>query len=267
MKKRKLLCLCALILTLTACLSPVSTYGEYVSQWTDTEEIVSCSRVEEWGYNFATSFPEYSYKDCYIPNACGPVAGANIIGYYDRDYPNMISGYQGSYDGSVYYDYVSDFYIEPTISDLAVRMGTDAEGTTYIGFKRGLAAYISAAGYKGSFRDVVAAGNFYYNTFVDYIEAGYPVALFLGKQNLITWSDIDANTRHFTKSTSPYAHVMVAYGYRVAKFYALQNGAEVIVRSDIYLRVTDGYGMCRYILWDNTLQIDDGFAVMIENNN
>lgn len=264
--KRKLLLLCALILTLS-CFSPVSAYGEYVSQWTETEETVTYSRVEEWGYNFTPTFPDYSYKDCYVPNACGPVAGANILGYYDRDYPNMIPNYQGHYLENGNYRFVSGIYIEPTISDLAVRMGTNAEGTTYIGFKRGLAAYISAAGYKGSFRDVVAAGNFYYNTFVDYIEAGYPVALFLGKQNTISWSDIDANTRHFTKRTSPYAHVMVAYGYRVAKFYALVDGAEVVVRSDIYLRVTDGYGMCRYIIWDETLQIDEGFAVLMENNN
>ena len=264
--KRKLLCLCALILALTMFLFPASAYGSVLNPWTETEETVTYTRVEESGYDLATTFPTYDNGDAYIRSACAPVAGANMVAFYDRDYPDMIPDYQGHYLENGNYRYVSDFYIEPVINDLAARMGTDDEGTTYVGFKRGLAAYISAAGYGLGFRDVVAAGNFYYQDFTNYIQAGYPVALFLSKMNTIEWTNDSSTTRHFYKRTTEAMHVMVAFGYRTAKFYRTENGVETLVRSDTYLHVTDGYGRIRYVIMDDTLAIDDGAALLIHND-
>ena len=257
--KKKLLCLCALFAVLVSCLFPATVvYGSEYVPWTHEEESVTYTRVEEEEYMLDRGFPCYGRFDTLLSDACGPIAATNILVYLDRYYPNIVPDHQG-YMTDTGYAYMW-YDVEDLISDLATRMKLAEGGVSLINFKRGLGAYLKETGYTFGYRDVVADGKFYYNYYAEYIDAGYPVALFFSKVNEIDWTD-NGNVRTFSKKWRSVNHVMAAFGYRTAKFYRTVNGVETLVRSDTYLLVSNGYGSNNYVIVDDTLTLDEGFAV------
>ncbi|NCA68354.1 MAG: hypothetical protein EOM87_09885, partial [Clostridia bacterium] len=69
----------------------VPTFGQPV-QTRATEVINYTSKVTEEDYINAT-FPEYYNTNGNLTNTCAPVAGAMIVGYYDRTYTDLIANF------------------------------------------------------------------------------------------------------------------------------------------------------------------------------
>ena len=75
------------------------------------------------------SFPDYYNTNNSLLNCCANVAGANIIGFYDRFYENLIPDYiPGISRGDNYSYYNMEFNLakkQDVIIELYVRMGTN----------------------------------------------------------------------------------------------------------------------------------------------
>ena len=178
-----------LVLTVNSA-NPTITYA-----YSENEEVyyasLGNSRKETESFTYTTktvdsylinpSFPNYYNNNGNLQNTCANVAGANIIGYYDSKYTNLIPSYDPEIirgKREVFKSVSSD--TQNVINDLYVRMNTNTTGAgvTHNQFQNGLMSYISAAGYSATVGEAVSSGQINVNTIKNNIENGIPMICF-----------------------------------------------------------------------------------------
>ena len=172
-----------------------------------------------------------------MSNACGPVAGAEIVAFYDKYYPNLIPGWDSYFPANGKYRGQNTTYITPMMQELYTLMKTNdgGQGVTEANFKSGLQTYFTNHGYSASFASVKNGSALNDSACINAFKNNKVIVLFTTPGNiydLYEYSDHDI--------LAPYNiggnHIMIAYGYLQIKYY---SGASLI-RTDTLLEVATG---------------------------
>lgn len=222
-----------------------------------TETITYDSKETDEKINFA---PQYTVISG-LTNACGAVAGTEIIGYYDKYYPNMIPEWESFYAASGKYRAQDSVYVPGIMNELYTLMRTNVDdvGVSESDFVNGLTKYIKGKGFGVSMQNVVSGTSIDYAACKSAIDNNRVIALLSQpvdvyvivegtKQDSISTLTISAN------------HIMMARGYKEINYY--KNGA--LFRTDRYLFVStglDGITTAYYKL--NNHKLDSAYIVNI----
>lgn len=225
----------------------------------DTSITVNYENKDENTFGMALKHPSYTYSANRSDCAC--IAGANVLGFYDRYDENLIPNHTSGklVFGKFVYN-SQDTYIYDLIGQLYVDMGTNSAGTTVAEFKNGMITYCNGKGKSISFSSCMRNNQFDYSVAKSYMEANQPVVLFCGGYNV---ADIDINEKsdriNYYESTAN--HVMVGFGYKEIS-YTLATFTTISYQ---YLTVASGVGTKESGFYDinyNT-NINDAYAVTI----
>lgn len=232
-------------------------YGDEISE----SETISYSRKEVLEYSIYEAVPEYTIQNSF--SNCANIAGAILIGYYDRFCEDLIPNYK-SYTqlGSIITYKGISATTEQVIRDLYEMMGTDvgSVGTTFSGFQTGMNAYVSSHNYtyKTSY-----IGAYNYNDYISSINSSRPIAVFLNDYSLVDNFQDNGKSETINSSYSSVAHVVICYGYVEVNYYDSSNR---IITQRRYLMVSSGLtqiGLC-YLCLDGKSTINESISVIIE---
>lgn len=213
--------------------------------------------------------PSYGNTDNTMSNLCGPMAGTNIMGFYDRYYPNLIANFNPGMINSGRYQYFPNLKfpaVKATTRSLYTAMGTNTVelGTSQRDFQSGLNSYVNGSGYNISY------SSFYQNTktvnlniLAAAISNNKVGVIFCNTFNYV-YSISDAPSGIETtvnKNNSTAAHIMMVYGYQTIAYY--KNGVNFL--TDTYLQVSSGFSTADqgYIEMDDYLKIEDALIINI----
>ena len=172
-----------------------------------------------------------------IYNACGAIAGAEIVAFYDKYYPNLILGWDSYYPATGKYRGQSTTYIDPMMRELYTLMKTNVggEGTTENNFKSGLQTYFTNHGYSASFSSVKSGSTLNYSACKTAIDSNKVIVLFITPGSVYQISE-EATYDVIGSYSIGGNHIMIAYGYLQIKYY----NSTGLFRTDTYLEVATG---------------------------
>ena len=173
-----------------------------------------------------------------ISNACTPAAGANIIGYWTRYYPELVPGFVpgsiqlGQY---LYKEWAEE--ADKLVETLYFEMGTNTEapGTTVAAFRSGMNSFVAKTGRQIDYVSCNAGRNFNYSFAKQKVEEGIPLILFIDGFRIDEFYDM-TNQTSLSYMIAESAHAMAGFGYNVTT-YTLSNGTR---RVDSYIKVATG---------------------------
>jgi len=212
-------------------------------------------------YSINGNVPVY-YSD--LSNCCANVAGAEVLGYYDRTYDNLIENFTAArvIRNKIFYNAPTQT-VSDTIANLYNRMGTNSgsSGTTIIGFKNGLSSYVQDKGRQISYSSLGSYSKFNTNLYITNIENEIPAVLFMSKYKLVKANESSSSDEY---SIAYYSgnHVLVGCGIKEVTYYGSNGQAVDTVKM---LKVSTGYGVdgiCYLELGDYGTIIDS-YAVKI----
>ena len=170
-------------------------------------------------------------------NSCGPIAGAEIVAFYDKYYPNLIPDWDSYYPATGRYRAQNSTHITPVLENLYTLMKTNdgGEGVTEANFKSGLQTYFTNHGYSLSFASVKSGSTLNESACKTAIESNKVIVLFTTPGEIY---DFYEYSDHDTLGSYTIAgnHIMIAYGYLQVKYY---NGS-TLIRTDTLLEVATG---------------------------
>ncbi len=196
-------------------------------------------------------------------NTCVPVAGANIVQFWDRYKPNLIPNFEPGTSILNYYIYkTADSALADTAYDLYVAMGTNTtgDGTTITQCMTGLNSFVSGKGYTFSYESCMTNSAFNYALATQKIDATKPLLLFVDVFAVAT-IHANADNDYISYANISAAHAMAGFGYKTITYTLTDN----TTRIDNYIGVTSGLfevGTGYYNISLNT-QIDDAYAINI----
>ncbi len=206
-------------------------YAEFVTQ----SETINYSRKETSEYEFQYGIPDY--YNMTDSTSCANVAGAVVIGYYDRFCEELMPNFKSYYQlGSAIAYRSGGADAKNVMTTLYTLMGTDVggAGTTFDGFHAGMKSYVNGHGYSYITEDM---GNIDFSKYKNAVEADKPVAIFLSTFSFkITGSD-DGTTEIIKNDYCTTGHVVVGYGYKVDTYY---NDNNQVIATRTYLKVASG---------------------------
>lgn len=230
-----------------------------------TEVINYSSKISSPTTFINNSFPAYYNTNNSLVNACANVAGANIIGFYDRFYDNLIPDHTPGVDRGTSYSYfpmtVDTAKKQAVINDLYVRMATNAPvaGTSQDGYKSGITSYTNSKGYNASFSSVMTGSSLDLSKLQQALSSGKPVSLYLSGYNITQMQDVN-NSVTLTKSLFTGNHIMIVYGLKTIDYY---NSSNALIKSHTYLYVATGSTFKGYFLLNTYGTINDAESVNI----
>ena len=215
---------------------------------TTTTYNVYCDEVVILESVLIADVPSFGNGDTSMENVCGPVAGTNIVGYYDRWCTNLIPDYEpGMVTSSGAYRYFPDLALEATCNVIETLYDlmkvAEIGGTTSKNFKSGLNTYVSNQGYSLSYYSFYSSA-----TMVDLdklttaVEQGKVGLVMCSEYNYIgSITNVTSEGRVLvSKKNSTTGHMMMVFGYQTLAFY--QDGEYLESRTFLY--VCSGYGSC-----------------------
>ena len=209
--------------------------------------------------------PNYYDKSMALKNGCAAVAGSIIIGYYDKDFENLIAGYSPviKRGENIIFKPV-DSNVQLVMNDLFSRMHVNEvqAGATEDDFKNGLKSYVTSKGYNLSYISYGSGKNINYNGIIQSFNTGQPVVVFATMNHII--KSLDIGETQLTISVQDYNanHILIANGIKQIKYY---NGTSAI-RTDTYLSVSTGLSdpISGYIRLEDIAAINDLLGVVIQ---
>lgn len=228
-------------ITKAATYSDDALYSETATQNFETETF-TYSRKEVSQYQINNTFPDYYNTNVSLTNTCANVAGANVIGYYDRYYdeliPNCASGIlRGT--NYVYYEMLLFKEKKQAVIDLlytAMKTNTIDDGTTENDCLEGLAEYVEGKGRDITYSSVMTGEELNFDEFDAELKEGKPIMFFLSGYNFVSVNDLGSSV---TITINEYTgnHIIVAYGYQKIDYYDANNR---LVESKIYIFISSG---------------------------
>lgn len=230
---------------------------------------VYCDEMVVEEYASHSSAPSYGNSNPELTNACGPVAGTNIVVFYDRFCPDLIPNFEpgmivssGAYR---YYPNIGWTETNAVIENLYTLMQVPTVGgTTSENFKSGLNSFVRSKGYAFSCSS-------FYNNSTSVNLTRLTSAINAGKVGLVMCSEYnfvysitmieDEGRVEVSKINSTTGHMMMVYGYRMISYYT--NGVKT--RTDTFLEVCSGYGTndIGYMQLNDFSVIDEAIIVNI----
>lgn len=229
------------------------------------QETVSYYRKEESEVSISGGLPKY-HSTFANPNDCAPVAGAIVLGYFDRQFDQLIPNFTAG-------RYIRDRFVYTAQNDAVVNVmntlynlmdtNTSGNGTTVNQFKNGLQEYVQSRGRTVGYNNVMN-GSISLQEVIDSINSGNPIVIFVVGYALVSASSINSTTYvdTFHKDIYGGAHTMIVSGVKIVTYYNQTGG---VVDSKILLNVASGYrenGVC-YMMLNAYGNLDDAYSVKI----
>lgn len=257
-----------------SCMSPSVTYaysdgeiyyaGGGVARQ-ETETFSYATKTEE-SYSINTSFPNYYNNNTSLQNFCASVAGANLIGFYDRYFENLIPNMTPGAGKTKYIYYAMTRDMEKkqaVIDDLYNRMQTNVNGPgcTQAQYKNGLTSYVQSKGLSTTFNSVMTNGSLDLNKVKTQLQSGNPISIYMTGYGFTEITD-DGSSVVFNKLIYDDNHIAIAYGYEKVDYFG-SNGS--LLRSEIYLKVATGLqGVSGVYIVNNYGVLNNAEAVNIQ---
>lgn len=226
--------------------TPISTYA--------SETINYTSIVEDGAKTTAGGCPMF-YATEGITNACGAIAGAEIIAFYDKYYDNLVPNWVSYYPASGKYRIQDNNTVPALIRQMYTLMRTnvDSVGVSRTDCLNGLTSYINNNGYNVNYESVTTMGNkLNYDKCKNAIDNNKVIILFTTATTVYNIGISD--NRHIISTTNiTGAHIMVVYGYYKVSYY--NNSG--LIRTDTYVIAVLGWSgtsMGFYKVDSNTTQ-------------
>lgn len=216
-------------------------YSETATQSVETETF-SYSRKEVVSYKINNSFPNYYNTNISLTNTCANVAGANVIGYYDRYYDELIPDCaSGILRGTNYVYYEMFLFKEKKQAVIdwlytAMKTNTIDDGTTEDDCLEGLAEYVQQKGRSITYSSVMTGTELNFDEFETELKEGKPIMFFLSGYNFVSVND-SGNSVTITINEYTGNHIVVAYGYQKIDYYDANNS---LIESNIYIFISTG---------------------------
>lgn len=233
---------------------------------TKVEEIIYDKKVTAYEEYVNPSFPLYYNCNNVLENVCACVAGANIIGYYDRFCSSLIPNFEpGRMRNSIYtYEPMirNESIKQNLIDTLYVKMGSNsnAEGTSREQFRNGMQLYVTGNGYNISYDSVMSDKAIDHNLVYERLQEGKPIILYLNGYN-ISFLNESQNKTLLNKQEYIGRHIMIVYGVKKEVYY---DKTMNIINTKIYYNVSSGWGsMPGIYVYDNNGIIENAEAVII----
>lgn len=219
--------------------------------------------------NVHVSAPSYSGLALEQTNICAPVAGLNVVVYYDHYYPNLVPNFEPGMISGGYFTYFPDIGWDQTdaavweLHDL-MKTNQGAPGTADSDFKNGLVDYFENHGYNMSYSGFYSSQTNVNLSVLDTALNQDKVALILCSQYNFVYSINhlnDGGTDYIVKRNSNVGHIMMVYGYQIIDYY--KDGS--LFQSDTYLYVSSGYGsgIQGFIKMNDHLKINEALIVNV----
>lgn len=224
-------------------------------------ETIIYSRKETETYNIKSGVPDY--YSAISNTGCANVAGAVIIGYYDRFCENLIPNLKTYMQlGSTIKYLAAKPEINSLIEELKGFMDTDqiTSGTTFNGYQQGMRTYANKHNYTYSTEDL---GKLDFDKFKSAVKRDKPVAIFLSNYSILTGISISGTSEIITNELNTTAHVVVGFGYKIDTYYDWNNR---IVAQRTYLNVASGLTKFRinFLCLDGKSKIEYAISTTIE---
>lgn len=217
--------------------------------------------------SIAGALPKY-YNQGTHGNVCANVAGATVLGFYDRYNEELIPGFQAARvirDRILYSTQTSA--VQSVIDELYIRMETNTTpsgGTSAKGFRNGLQSYVLEKGGSVSYSPVVQNQEVNIELYKNAVNNERPIVLFVSKYTLIPLLSIagENNEDILEKQYFGGNHVLIAYGIREINYYSATGSLEKSIK---LLLVATGYNQdsLAYIMLDNRITIIEGYEIKI----
>lgn len=222
------------------------------------QETVSYTSVEQIRYRMTNGMPIYYTTT--LTNACGPVAGSIVVGYYDKYIESLVPNYSTAY-ASGRFRAIDSTHIPALMQSLYTEMRTNVDdvGVSESDCLNGLKSYVEGKGSSLSYTSLKGT-SFNETGFIDAMIALEPVLLFC---NSVTLYDIfvtedDTGISQIGQSTN---HIMIGGGYLKLKYY---NGTNNF-RTDVFIEARTGWltNTCGYVKLEDASWIDSAYQVSI----
>ena len=228
------------------------------AEW-ETVEIPYTSKTLTKSHSLSFMYPDYTYVPAV--GACGCIAGANVIGFFDRYYEDLIPNHvSGSAFGNTYLYNIEDDAVVATIQTLYEYMGTEHVGTTEDEFIDGMKRYCNEKGRTISFTSCMSSKSFDFTSTQHKMESNQPIVLFLSGYNAAILSENNDSTDSVDYLVSDANHIMIGFGYAVYS-YSISNKTVTYE----YINVSTGLSGNTRRLFDINYKtkINDALAVSI----
>lgn len=238
-------------------------YADGVQTCAITTEEILCTNMQQTGTMTTYRMPLYTYAGSY-ENCCGPVAGAIVVGYYDRYYENLIPDYT-TYNPNTNLYYGADMtYIPAVMNELYTLMRTNVDdvGVSQYDCRNGLQTYVENKDLTLSYSSIESNSTFNFNLYQQAIDADKPVLMFCTNVTLsYPVFSRTAGKAVITNELVSGGHIVVGYGYVTVDFYQDED----IIRTENYLIVSSGKNSQpnAYINISSTSWLVDGYAVTV----
>ncbi len=172
-----------------------------------------------------------------IENACAAVAGANIIGFYDRYHEDLIPNHKAGYESYGFYLYsLQDNYVGDAIKQLYSDMNGTADGISETNFKKGMQKYCEDKGFNCIFTPITSSGKLNFSSVKQSINENKPIALLVSTYTVANIAGYDGYDR-YDYDYYYGNHIMAGFGY-YGLDYTLTDGSSL--RSE-FVYVASGY--------------------------
>ena len=223
---------------------------EGTGETTVADYTINCDEMRTLSQAVLSSVPSYGNNNSSMTNTCGPLAGTNIVVYYDRFYPNLIPSFEpGMSSSSGFYEYFPDLGWTETgnvLQSLYTLMRVpEVGGTTSQNFKNGLNTFVSNAGYDFSYSSFYSsATTVNLSALTTAVNTGKVAMLMCSKYNYVSSisHSVSAGKAQIIKNNCTVGHMMMVYGYKTVGYY----NDEVQVATDTFLLVCSGNGVGEY---------------------
>lgn len=201
-------------------------------------------------------------------NACANVAGSILLGYYDKNYDELIPNFKAArvIRDKVLFAGQTDA-VQKVTDELYVKMKTNTtgDGTTVKDFKSGLESYVEQQDRHISYSSLVSRERLGIQKYKETIDNERPIVLFVSRYTMIDLYDgIKENNKSDTYNFLHYGgdHVLVGYGIREIKYYNKDGSLKDEIN---LLMVATGYYQdpLAYVIINDTMRIVDGYDVKI----
>ena len=224
------------------------------------------SRKEEEEVLIKGGVPLY-YDESSRTNTCANVAGAILLGYYDKTYDELIENFSSArvIRDKVLYAKQTEA-VEAVMERLYATMLTNVTegGTTIPNFKNGLKTYVNEQGRSISYTQAVSDETIQVDILQNSIQNERPIVLFVSKYTLISTLALDAESgaEEFYKQRYVGNHTVVCYGMRTIRYFDA-TGRQTNQLDLLLVATGYGYSSTGYILIDEYGTLIDGYEVYI----
>ena len=182
----------------------------------ETKQITYSARTITKSHLMALMYPSFNFSPAV--GSCGCIAAANVLGFFDRYYEELIPDHDAGVPYADTYLYnPEDSAVIKVIRTLYEYMGTEHVGTTEDEFIDGIKRYCNEKGRSISFSSCMSSKSFDFVSAQHKMEANQPIILFLSGYNIVELSSKD-NTDEMYYRVSEANHIMITFGYSVVTY-------------------------------------------------